>query len=151
MKTFKDASGRDWEIAVNVGGAKAVRELLSVDLFRLHSTEAERVFSDPCLLVDVLYVLCKDQCQIRKLDAEDFGRQMLGDAIEDGANALLGAVADFFPSQRRGLLAKQMAKAEELTAEMMAAASQALDKLDVKSLLAPIPSKPLTDSAASSD
>lgn len=135
MKTFKDAAGREWQIVVDVGTAKAARDLRGVDLFKLHSSEAERVFSDPCLLVDVLYVLCRQQCEIRSISDEDFGRAMVGDAIEDGANALLGAVADFFPSPRRLLLQRQMAKAEELASEVMSAANRAIEQLDVTALV----------------
>lgn len=135
MRTFKDSDNREWTLTVNVGTAKAVKALAGVNLFALHTTEAERVFGDPCLLVNVLYVLVRDQCAARHMTDEDFGRGMVGDSIESAANALLSEVAFFFPSARRELLLKQMSKAQEMTDQIMARASERLDTLDLKTLL----------------
>jgi hypothetical protein len=137
MKQFKDSEKRTWDIVVNVGTAKQVRELTTVNIFDLHQSEAERVFGDPCLLVDVLYVLCKGQCEARKMTDEDFGRSLVGDAIEDAANALSEEVADFFPSGRRAILRKQMAKSHEIAERLTAEALAALDKVTVADLLPP--------------
>jgi hypothetical protein len=60
---------------------------------------------DECLLVDVIYLLCRDQCEQRKLSDEDFGRAMSGEAIDGACKALLEGLADFFrdPVKRRVL------------------------------------------------
>ncbi len=135
MKQFKDSAGRTWDIVVNVGTAKKVRDLTTVNLFDLYSDEAKRVFGDPCLLVNVLYVLCEKQCRERGVSDEQFGEGMVGDAIEDAATALLHEVADFFPESRRQLLRKQMSKSQQIAEQMTAKAMDALDKLDATQLL----------------
>lgn len=144
MKTFKDNSGREWKLTVNVGTAKQVKDRLGVDLFRLFDTEAERLFSDPCLLVDTLYVLCEKQCKeftvteggnTRPLNDAEFGEAMFGDAIEHAAEALLNEVLDFFPSSRRKILREVVNKSEAAAKIMEAQAIEAIQKLDVTQLL----------------
>jgi hypothetical protein len=134
MKKFKDVEGRDWQIVVNVGSAKKVRDLTGVNLFDLFQSEAQRVFSDPCLLVDVLFVLCQEQCRERSITDEAFGRGLVGDAIEHAAEALLGEVADFFPSRRRTILRATMAKSEQMAVQLEAKALEAIEKISLQSL-----------------
>src|SRR4051812_25554865 len=97
MRSFKDKERRDWELVVDVGQIKRVRDLVKVDLYRI-DTESERLFGDPVLLVDTLYVLCKTQCESRKFTDEDFGRGLDGDSLHEASNAVMDAVIDFFPS-----------------------------------------------------
>ena len=68
MKTFTDNTGRTWTLSVTVGTIKRVRALCSVDLANIITIEAgkapnvgllDRLASDPVLLVDVLYAVCK--------------------------------------------------------------------------------------------
>ena len=130
MKQFKDSVGREWSIAVNVGSAKRVRDVIGVDLFKLFSDECERVLSDPCLLVDLLYVLCEQQAKETVISDVQFGEGMVGDCIDAAANALLEAVADFFPQAKRMTLRKLLTKSQGIAAKMLTAADQALDQID---------------------
>src|SRR3954469_2738802 len=101
MKQFKDAEGRVWEISVNVMNVKRVRDLLNVDVLKLFEDEGAKVMSDPCTLVNVLYVLCQKQADAANVTDEMFGQAMVGNALEDGATALLEDVVAFFPESRR--------------------------------------------------
>lgn len=134
MHNFRDALGRDWSLVVNVGTAKKVRTLVKVDLFALYQSEAQRVFADPCLLVDVLYVLCQEQCKQRGISDEQFGEGLLGDAIEHASSALLEEVADFFPSSRREILRQTLRKSEQIAEQMTQRAQNAIEKLDATCL-----------------
>lgn len=104
MKTFTDNAGRDWVIEINVASLKRVKGLTGTDLIALavsmDTSVAERLASDPILLCDVLYAVCKPQADERDVSDEEFGRAMAGDAIESATVALLEDIVGFCPSPR---------------------------------------------------
>ncbi len=115
MKSFSDNIGRSWIINVNVGTIKRVRALCNVDLANIISIEngavpkvdlLEKLASDPVLLVDVLYAICKEEADKLNISDEDFGRSMAGDSIEHATTALLDEVIDFFPVAKRQVFQK---------------------------------------------
>lgn len=135
MKIFKDTKGREWTIVVDVGQIKTVRDLVGVDLHSLFKDEAKRVLSDPILLVDTLYALCRQQCAGRQMSDVDFGQSFDGDVLEAAANALLDAVIDFFPQSRRTILRATVTKSEQLAGQMQADALARIERLTVMDLL----------------
>lgn len=135
MKQFKDNKDRTWDIVVDVVNAKKCMDLLSVDILDLFSEQGRELLDKPAKLVDVLWLLCEKQAKERGVDDESFGRAMAGDAIVDGARALWDDYVNFSPSSKRPLLEKQMQKVKELEAKMMTKGMEALDSLDIESLL----------------
>lgn len=109
MKSFTDNLGRTWTLVVNVATIKRVRALCGVDLNSIVEVEdgrpsarlLERLSGDPVLLVDVLYAVCKPECDQKNVSDEDFGAAMAGDAVESATNALLEETVDFFPEAKR--------------------------------------------------
>ena len=109
MKTFTDNTGRTWTLLVNVATIKRVRALCGVDLNAIIEVEdgkpsaklLERLSTDPVLLVDVLYAVCRPECEQKGVTDENFGAAMAGDAIEQATSALLDEVIDFFPEAKR--------------------------------------------------
>ena len=114
MKSFTDNLGRTWTLVVNVIAIKRVRALCNVDLNAIIEVEdgkpsarlLERLSGDPVLLVDVLYAVCKPECDQRNITDENFGAAMAGDAIDHATSALLDEVIDFFPEAKRLALKK---------------------------------------------
>ena len=115
MKTFTDNKGRTWTLEVTVATVKRVRALCSVDLNSIVELDKnnkpsaellERLSSDPVLLVDVLYAVCKPQADKLGITDEDFGEAMAGDAIEYATSALLEEIIDFFPEVKRLVMRK---------------------------------------------
>ena len=115
MRSFKDNADRTWTITLNVYAVKKVRDLLGVDLLDLGGDPSTplgagdakdgngllyRLIADPVLLVDVLYVICKDQADGANVTDEQFGRAMAGDVIDAATRAFLEELADFTPSPR---------------------------------------------------
>ena len=115
MKNFTDNKGRTWEIEVTVATVKRVRGLCKVDLNSIVELDRnnkpsaellERLSSDPVLLVDVLYAVCKSQADKLGVSDVDFGEAMAGDAIEHATTALLEEIIDFFPEGKRLVMQK---------------------------------------------
>jgi hypothetical protein len=103
MKTFRDATGREWAVIIHVAAVKRCRALVGVDLYGLVDEGFEKLaklLGDPVQLVDVLYVLCKQEADDRHLTDEDFGRSLGGDALQHATDAFLAELVDFFPDPR---------------------------------------------------
>ena len=128
MKTFTDHTGRTWSIAINVGAVKRVRSVLDVNLLdAVEGTLIERLVSDPVLLCDVIFVLCQQEAEARGITDEQFGQAMAGDAIDSATSALLEELVDFFPSGKRQVLTKALAKLKAFEAKAIELASKRLD------------------------
>ena len=101
MKTFKDNAGRDWTVAVTTAAIKRLRGMLEIDLMDVVEGDLlKKLYADPVLLVDVIYVLCKPQADAAEITDEQFGEAMAGDAIELATTALVDEIIDFFPNRR---------------------------------------------------
>lgn len=137
MKLFKDKDNREWEILVNIGQIRVVRDLVKLDLYKLFDEEAKRLFSDPVLLVDTLYALCRAQCATRGMSDEDFGRGFDGTVLEAAADALLEEMLSFFPRSRQKLLRAAVNKAKELTAPVEEEMLKKIAALSATDLLKP--------------
>lgn len=141
MKTFMDNAGRSWVIQINVFAVKRLRGLLKVDLYSLIDGQFEglgKLMSDPIQLVDVVYVLCKDEADKLGVSDEDFGRSMAGDAIESAANAFLEEFTDFFPDPRvRAGIRKVIEKSRAVTEVIGRHAMETIDRMSLEMLAAP--------------
>lgn len=110
MKSFTDNAGRIWTVAVNVAAIKRVRAICDVDLNAIVEMDEknnpstkllEQLSTDPVLLVDVLYAVCKNEADAQGITDEDFGRAMAGDVIDHATAALLDEIVNFFPEAKR--------------------------------------------------
>ena len=128
MKTFTDNTGRTWAIAINVGAVKRVRACLDVNLLdAVEGKLIERLVSDPILLCDVIFILCQQEAETRGITDEQFGQAMAGDAIDAATSALLEELVDFFPTGKRQVLTKALAKLKAFEAKAIELASKRLD------------------------
>ena len=142
MAQFTDNAERTWQVALNVDAITQVREATDFDLllFFAGDTPTEqtilRLQRDPVLLVNVLYLVCKEQADALGVSDRDFGRAMAGDAIAHGTEALLEAVVNFTPNPKdrerlrkaRGMVEVWTEKANEvLDRELETALPKELD------------------------
>ena len=133
MKTFNDNAGRTWTVTVNVDAIKRVKSLLSVNLMEaVEGKLLERLVSDPVLLCDVIYAVCKPEADAKGVSDEDFGRSMAGDAIDLATTAMLEELCDFFPIGRRTLLRKALVKLRKLESMVLAAAEARLESPEIE-------------------
>ena len=108
--------------------------MTGINLFALFGEEAAKLFGDPITLVNVLYVLCRHQCMARQMSDEDFGPALIGDTLEQAANALLEEVRDFFPASRRRILQATIDKSRELQQEAETTLLNQINRLTPASL-----------------
>ncbi|WP_428937765.1 hypothetical protein [Fontivita pretiosa] len=136
MKTFADNAGRTWTVTVNVDAIKRVRDLASVNLLEVVEGKlVDRLVTDPLLLCDVIYCLCKPEADAKQISDTDFGRAMAGDAIDAATTALLEELVDFFPQARRRVLAKAMAKLRTLEQTIVRRAETRLDSPELEAAI----------------
>jgi hypothetical protein len=114
MKTFTDSAGRTWTLAVTVGVVKRVRDLAGVDLIEAATGDLwERLLEDPVLLVDTLYALVKPEADAGGVSDEEFGRALVGDALDGALAALEEELLAFFPRHQRVRAAANLLAAAE--------------------------------------
>lgn len=134
MKTFTDNAGRVWTITVNVDAIKRVRGLLNVNLAAVGENNFKLLsdlLSDPVLLVDVLFVLCKAEADARSITDVQFGQSMAGDAITAAAEAMLEELTSFFPSaQGRAAMKALLDKGRQVSQLLLNHAMLQIDQLD---------------------
>ena len=113
-QTFTDNQGDNWLVFIDSYTARAARKELGYNLLATFSEERLlELVDDPAMVVDLVYLACREQCQQRGVSDRDFGRRLIGDAVDDATGALLRALADFFPTAKRQVLRKVLARAEE--------------------------------------
>lgn len=127
MAKFVDSLGREWIVDVTVDKIKKVRKALDIDLADASGEVVHQLSEDIVLMADALWLLCEDQAIVKKITDEEFGRGLVGDPLDAAAGALVEAISDFSPGQRRLLLQKATAK---MRAVREKAESLALAKLD---------------------
>lgn len=138
MKTFRDNAGRTWVVSINVSAVKKVRGLAGIDIYGLVNDSFQglaKLLNDPIDLVDVLYVLCKDEADKLGVSDEDFGRAMGGDSLEHAADAFVNELADFFPDPRlRAGLKKVFAKNRMVRDRLLTHMDAEIEGFDIDAL-----------------
>ena len=133
MATFTDNSGRTWTVQVNVETIRRVRAMVEVDLLDTAGGDVlERLITDPVLLCDVLYALCREQADGQGVTDEQFGRAMAGDAIDQATEALLEELSGFFPSRKRRLVRAALQKLDALGEMALRAAEEKLESGEIE-------------------
>ena len=136
MQIFKDRDGREWQVVLNVFQMKRVRAALGVDLVNVIELDRDgnvrvelidRIANDPCLLVDILWVLVQGQAKELGVTDEQFGTALAGDAIEAATRAFLDELVDFFPGAKRLFLKKAVELARKFGGEWNEVLEKALD------------------------
>lgn len=145
MKVFKDSNGQDWQIILNVLQMKRVRAALGIDLVNVITLDKDgavkvdlidRIANDPCLLVDILWVIVQDQAKSIGVTDEQFGTALVGDAIERATAAFLDELVDFFPGARRLFLKKAVDLARKYAGEWTTVLAKALESPELEKKIA---------------
>ena len=159
MKEFRDDQGRPWMVAITVAAAERVRGLVTVDVTedveQSDGTVSRQTRKAPLDIIDtssiantlqilrsqygtvgeVLYAICRKQCEDKKISREDFLDGLRGDAIEAGVKAIEEELVDFFPPRLRKMVGLLATKMDEVAAEMLGQAEARMQAATAASLL----------------
>lgn len=138
MKSFTDTKGQVWELTINFGQIKRVRGLLEVNLHGLFDDQAKplaKLLDDPFTLMNVLYVLLKDQAEKLNISDEQFPYLFDGETFHAAADCLVEELIDFFHDrQGRQALRKLIEKSKELSHLTLQNIESEIDNIDLASL-----------------
>lgn len=159
MREFKDNEGRPWRLAITVGAAARVKDMVQIDIveeeqqadgsirkidrripFDLIDVSSigralEVIRSRYTTIGEVLYAILCRQVDERKLTREDFLDGLRGDSLEAAQKALEEELVDFFPLRLRRMIAQLVSRMDELQAELANRAEAQLQQTTVESLL----------------
>lgn len=128
MASFKDKNGKEWTIKLDSPKIRQIREDCNgLDLVDGDGKSYDQLYDDPLLLCDVLWILVKPQADLANIQGEQFFEAVTGDAFDEALKAILKAITDFFPSQRRALLETVAAKNAKIREMGITRAIQKLD------------------------
>lgn len=173
MREFRDDQGRPWVVALTVAAAERVRGLVTIDVtedvtqpdgavqrqtrtvpFDLIdagniSRTLEVLRSQYAKIGEILYAICRGQCDEKKVSKEQFLDGLRGDALDAGVKALESELVDFFPQRLRRMVGLLVAKMDEMAGELLTRAEAGLEAATIETL---VPSgTPSTRPQASSD
>lgn len=131
MREFIDEQGQTWGIHVDVNAIRKARQLAGIDLTKVMDSKEnlQALVDDVVALVDVLHVLCLEQCEHRKVTPEAFAKALYGDAISRATAALMESIIDFFPQSRGKILRQLWEKSKEVATMQMVQVQAAVDAL----------------------
>ena len=126
MKTFTDAAGRTWTIALNLGTAMHVKDALDIDLLQPEAGDPPlltRLGTDEMLLGEVLCALLGEQFDAHKVSVADVRAGFAGQTLLAAQQAFYGELVDFFQSRGRA----DRARAVQTQMKMINAAVKAIE------------------------
>ena len=132
MAAFKDRHGREWHFEITPYSMKRVKELTGVHMGKLLDDELKPLndlLSDAIQFVDVMYCLCKPQCDSDGVTDEQFGMSLVGDPLEAAAEAFMEALADFFPTRQGKILRKLAETSQQLRTVLANQVEERLDEI----------------------
>ena len=133
MHTFSDTQGRPWTITLNVDAIRRVRSVLNINLLdAIEGRLLERLITDPVLLCDILFVVIQPEAIAKGISDEDFGRSLGGDVLDVATTALLEELVDFFPSAKRTVFRKALAKLKQLETLAIETATRRLESSELE-------------------
>ncbi|MCX5675617.1 MAG: hypothetical protein NTX87_11480 [Planctomycetota bacterium] len=107
-RSFTDACGRTWIVAITVGGLRRVQESANLNLLGGPMCGLiASLMADPVLAAAVLFAICRPQADALGVTAEDFADALDGRACNAGLHALLKSWGDFWsgPSHAEAAIA----------------------------------------------
>lgn len=138
MRTFTDASGQAWSLDVTAGTLLDIKTELGVNLL----DNPDEMPTSIEMLVDILWITCKEQAKQRNAGPRDFAKLLGGNTLFEAWEKWMQEWADFFVhlSPARGQLirglwdkAKQMegAKSKVLEKAFLSTSGDWLERLEL--------------------
>lgn len=112
-RSFQDKNGKSWTILLDAPTLEDIKNQFKVDLTALSEDPFNQLAADPIKLVNILYLVCKDQCDQQGVTSREFGRN-LKPGLDEPTEALLEALIDFFPSGKRSSIRALLSTNQEM-------------------------------------
>ena len=138
MKTFNDAAGRTWSIALTLGTALHVKNKLDIDLLQPEAGEPPlltQLGTDEMLLGEVLCALLESQFDTHKVTDADVRMAFDGKTLLAAQQAFYEELTDFFQSRGRMDRAKAVAAQATLIEKATAAIESKIETMDLDRLV----------------
>lgn len=138
MKTFTDAKGRTWTIALTLGTAKHIKSKLDVDLLRPEAGEPPlltRLGTDEMLLAEVLLAMLENQFERYNITEAEVQEAFDGETLLKAQTAFYDELIDFFRQRGRTDRAKAVAAQKTLIEKSIAAIEMQLDAINVDTMI----------------
>jgi len=152
MKTFNDAAGRTWTIALNLGTAMQVKDKLNIDLLRPEDGDPPlltQLGTDEMLLGEVLCALLESQFEKHNVSDVDVRMSFDGATLLAAQKAFYEELVDFFRSRGRTDRAKAVAAQMQLIDKATNAIEAKIEAMDLDKMIDGALSGTLPDSSAS--
>ena len=152
MKTFVDANGRTWTLALTLGTAKHVKAKLDIDLLQPETGEPPlltRLGTDEMLLGEVLLAMLENQFDKYSLDEQAVQDAFDGETLLRAQAAFYEELIDFFLKRGRTDRAKAVSAQKTLIEKATAAIETRLDAIDVDQMIDGVMSGSLPESSVS--
>ena len=134
MKTFTDAAGRTWTLALTLGTAMKVKAKLDIDLLQPEAGDPPlltRLGTDEMLLGEVLCAMLEGQFETHKVTDDDVRGAFDGNTLLGAQKAFYEELIDFFRSRGRNDRAKAVAKQMAMIEAAVTAVETRIDALDI--------------------
>jgi len=159
MREFKDGEGRPWRLALTIGAALRVRDMVSHEIeveteddngkvtktqkvvpFDIGNADAightfAVLRSQFTKTGEVLYAILCQQIADRSLTRDQFLDSLTGDSMDDATKALESELFDFFPRRLRRMLQMMTEKMDTVGAEMQARAEAQIAAANAETLI----------------
>ena len=135
MKTFTDAAGRTWTLALNLGTAISVKEKLGIDLLQPEAGDPPlltRLGTEEMLLGEVLCALLEGQFEVHKVGPQDVRAAFDGRTLMAAQQAFYEELIDFFRQRGRTDRARALATQLKLIAAGVKAVETRIEALNVE-------------------
>jgi hypothetical protein len=124
VKSFKDKSGRIWQIELTYGLMQQIKNDLGFDLLAGNAEDSARLSFDIPSFINVLFLCCEDQAKEHGITDQDFGKLFASNVLKDAFEAFRAEHDDFFqfsPEAQKVLRAAmgKMHHATQMAADMM--------------------------------
>ena len=117
-----------------------MREELHIDLldFTIDENNKESIpalfedLSDPCKLVDALWILCRKEAEKLDITDESFGEALVGDPLEEAGEKFIEELCNFFPKSRGDKLRKMFGMTKQIEVKVLEKLDEKLDSPELQ-------------------
>ena len=135
MSTYQDSNKNEWPLEIVTKTVREIKKTVKdaegepVDLMAcVNGNLTFKLLTDPCLLVDILWTICKPYAETKGMTYDQFAAAHKGAVLDAGLEAFMEALGDFFPTPLKAALKEMYSRTKELQQTAIKAMIQSLDK-----------------------